>query len=87
MTTDQLLTAEEVLERITELRSDDIKAFNNLPQRFIEGRKGNRIPSTSSDVLDTDLKGDINYEIGFFYILMDDGSGGLTWRKGTLNPV
>lgn len=76
-----LVDTVEVLDRIVELRSDDIKEFNNLPQRFVGGRKGTRIPSSSTDVIGADLEGDINYDATHLYILLNTGGGNLAWRR------
>lgn len=78
---DNVITLEESVNRMVELRADDIKQFEDLPERFVGGRKGTRIPSSSSDVLDTDLEGDINYDTTHLYILLDAGGGSLAWRR------
>lgn len=76
---------EEVIERIVELRFEDLTDWNNLPQRFVGGRKTNRIPSSSVDVLASDLEGDIAVDgpNNFLYILVDN-AGTLVWRRITL---
>jgi len=76
-----LISADDVINRMTELRNNDIGDFNNLPNRFIAGRKGDRIPSSSTDVVSTDNEGDINYDSTHLYILLDTGSSVLAWRR------
>lgn len=68
-------------QEIVRLRQEeDLSDFDNLPQRFIGGRKITRIPSSSADVVSADLEGDINYDASFLYILLDS-AGTLVWRR------
>ncbi len=75
---------EEFNDIVVGSREDDIREFNNLPNRFVSGRKVERIPSSSTDVLASDKVGDINYTSDSFYVLLDDG-GNLVWRVGSLS--
>jgi len=73
----------EVLREIVRIRDSDRDAFDNLKGRFIAGRRVSRIPSGSSDVLDSDRLGDFTTDADYIYILVDD-SGSLAWRRSSL---
>ena len=83
-------TAEDLVDfaqEITRLREiEDVPDFTNLTQIFVSGRTTTRIPSTPTDVLETDNQGDIVTDgaNGFEYKLVDV-SGTLTWDRRTLN--
>lgn len=70
------------LRDIARSRRTDIDEFNNLPQRFIEGRlRVNRAaPSSVTDVSSTDRVGDIVRTTTYTYTLIDD-SGTLKWDR------
>lgn len=55
----------ELLRIITRERTNDISEANNYKNVFMRGRRVGRIPSSSSDVLDTDKINDFN--------IIDDG--------------
>lgn len=68
---------------MTRLRNtEDISEFDNLKNVFISGRKVEKVPSASNDVVATDREGDFNYDASYIYILIDNS--GLTWRRATL---
>lgn len=73
------LSTLESLNRIGTIREEDITAWNDLPQRFISGRKVDKVPSNSADVATDDNLGDFNYDASFIYLLVDDG--GPTWKR------
>lgn len=71
------------LREITSVRKDDITQIGNLVNIFIQGRKVGKIPSASNDVTDGDKVGDINWDISYLYILVDNAGTG-TWRRAAL---
>lgn len=71
-----------VMEFIIRERQYDVQDWNNLPQRFMLGRKVGKVPSSSADVAATDKIGDFNYDASYFYILVDNS--GAAWRRATL---
>ena len=75
----------DVLEEIIRLRQDeDVPDFTNLPNVLLTGRKIQRTPSSSADVVaGTDRENDFNWDTSFLYILVDN-SGTLVWRRATL---
>lgn len=73
----------DVLNKITEIRKQDIVEFRNLEQRFIRGRKVNKIPTSSTDVVTGDLLGDFSFSDTNLYILVNSG-GNLEWRTAAL---
>lgn len=72
-----------ILTDIGRQRDQDIREFNNLTNRFMRGRKVSKIPTSSSDVDDSDRVGDFNFDASYFYILVDN-SGTNTWRRAAL---
>lgn len=68
------------LEAVSKERKTDLEDWNNLPSRFLKGRKVGKIPTSSTDVSVEDRLGDINYDASFFYILVYDGSNNV-WRR------
>lgn len=73
-----------VLREILLVRSDDITQFTNLDSRFLPGRSTERVPSSNSDVVATDEKGDVVNDSTYEYKLVDD-SGTLKWDRRTLD--
>ena len=74
----------EVLEEIIRLRQDeDVPDFTNLSDVFVSGRKIQRTPSASNDVVSGDRENDFNWDASFLYVLIDN-SGTLEWRRSTL---
>lgn len=64
-------------------RTTDLDDYNNLPKRFVKGRKVDKIPVSSTDVTPEDRLGDINYDASFLYILVYDGNNNV-WRRSAL---
>jgi len=64
-------------------RQTDLEDWNNLPKRFVQGRKVNKIPTSSADVSPDDKAGDVNFTPTFMYILVYDGSVNV-WRRVAL---
>lgn len=64
-------------------RSNDVNDFNNLKNIFMSGRKVNKIPTESTDVLPSDRVGDMNYDDNYIYLLVDN-SGNPQWRRVAL---
>lgn len=73
----------DTLKRVLDERNNDIAEWDNLPQRFVAGRKVARTPSGSSDVTVSDCLGDINYDANYLYILVDN-AGTYVWRRVSL---
>ena len=81
----QIYGTEDILtfcESVKRERVTDLEDWDNLPKRFISGRKVGKIPATSADVTSEDRLGDINYTTSFFYILVyDDVNAVNVWRR------
>jgi hypothetical protein len=73
-----------VVRDMVKKRSDDVDDYNNLPNRFMSGRKVGKIPTSSTDVVATDNIGDFNYTSTSYYLLINTGTTA-EWRKFTLN--
>ena len=73
-----------VLRDIIRKRESDRSEFNNLRGHFIAGRKVTRVPSSSTDILDTDRIGDLTATAEYIFIVVDDGSGNPVWRRASL---
>ena len=70
------------LDFVRQERVTDLQDWDNLPKRFVSGRKVNKIPTSSSDVTSEDILGDINYTTSFLYILVYDNINNLNvWRR------
>lgn len=66
-------------------RTQDISDFENIKRTFIAGRRVlGRVPSSSADVVDGDVIGDVSYTTTFLYILMDN-AGTPVWRRVALS--
>ena len=72
------------LNYMVRARKDDITEFDNLGNVFISGRKVDRIPTGSTDIVATDSVGDFNYDENYIYILVIDGSSNIVWRRASL---
>lgn len=77
-----LADALKMLNFIVRERQTDVVEYNNLPQRFIGGRKVGKVPSASNDVAADDKLGDLNYDVDYLYILVDN-AGTAEWRRFT----
>lgn len=64
---------------IQRLREDDISDFSNLVNVFMSGRKVNKIPASSADVVAGDRVGDFNYSAAYLYLVVDNT--GAEWRR------
>ena len=74
------------LNSVLSTRERDIQDYFDLPQQFIGGRKVSKIPTSSADYnSDTDLVGDVNYDLSYLYILVDNGAGSAVWRRVSLS--
>lgn len=80
-------TLDQVIDTLTDItnkRKDDISVIKSLPDNFIAGRKVNKIPTSSADVVPgIDLIGDISYNASFLYILINN-AGTPVWRRAAL---
>lgn len=68
------------LKQISRLRQEDVQEFTNLQNTFLAGRKVNKIPSASIDVIQTDRVGDFNVTTDYAYYLINN-SGTAEWRR------
>ena len=64
-----------------------IRRYNDLAERFslltdvlIQGRLTDRVPTSSSDIVDGEKVGDINFQNDYIYILTDN-AGTPAWRR------
>lgn len=73
----------ELLRSITEERTNDIRDFDNLQNKFMAGRKVGKIPANSADIDPTDRLGDFNTDADYLYIVIDDS--GAAWRRVALS--
>ena len=70
------------LQEIARLREqEDISDFNNLPQRFVGGRTGTRVPTDPDSVLATDEVGDVVNDSLYEYKLVEETSGTARWDR------
>lgn len=75
---------EKLLLAITKERRSDIRAFDNLVNVFISGRKVDKIPTAANDVSADDRLGDFNYSASYLYLCVDN-SGTTEWRRTALS--
>lgn len=68
------------INRIAQIRDEDIQDFNGLSSKFIQGRKVKKVPTAYDDVAAGDRLGDFNFDSGYEYRLIDD-SGTLKWAR------
>lgn len=73
----------ETLKFIIQERKSDIRDNSNLTNIFVSGRKSGKIPSSSTDITADDKVGDINYDVNYLYICVDN-SGTAVWRRVAL---
>lgn len=64
---------------IQRLRDEDLQNYNNLPNIYMQGRKVNRLPASSADIISGDRVGDFNYTTNYFYIIINNA--GASWRR------
>lgn len=67
---------------VTRYRQYDVADFDNLPSIFMSGRKVGKIPTSSTDVVDSDRIGDFNYTSSYLYLCVDNA--GAAWRRISL---
>lgn len=65
LTPDNPVDQKEFMRVVTRERTNDIKEFENLQNRFMAGRKVGKIPASSSDISPSDKLNDFN--------IIDDG--------------
>lgn len=75
-----LASVRDVIEFITRERVNDKRDWDNLPSKYILGRKVARVPSASSDVIAGDRVGDFNVDLTYAYYLVDN-AGTAVWRR------
>lgn len=73
-----------VLERIVELRDEDVSYFSNLNQFYVSGRLVQRVPTSSSNVLAGDNVGDISFTSTYLYVLQNV-LGTPAWLRAALS--
>lgn len=71
----------DALQNISRTRQDDQTQWNNLQNIFIAGRKVNKVPASSTDIVGTDNIGDYNATASYLYLCVNDGSGNAVWRR------
>jgi hypothetical protein len=69
----------DVLRSIARERLNDLVEWDNLPERFMRGRKVSKVPSASTDTTGS-REGDINYDASYLYICVNN-AGTLVWRR------
>jgi len=79
----------EWIDTVISERNTDRRDFDNLPNIFINGRnrtllENRAVPSSSTDVVSTDTKGDFMVTTTYLYILVDN-SGSYVWRRVALS--
>ena len=75
---------EKLLLAITKERRSDIRAFDNLVNVFISGRRVDKIPTAANDVSADDRLGDFNYSASYLYLCVDN-CGTTEWRRTALS--
>lgn len=80
--TDDLQNHSAVLRSIARERLADVQDWDNLPERFVRGRKVAKVPSASTDTTGS-REGDFNYDTSYLYICVNN-AGILTWRRASL---
>ena len=61
-------------------RINDVNDRNSFPQQFIGGRRTARVPSSSTDVENTDAVGDVCITSTYVYFLIN-ASGTIEWVR------
>lgn len=77
------MNADELLRELPRLWNELVDELDNQPNVFLRGRKVDRIPSSSADVLATDQENDFNWDASHIYVLIDNS--GLSWRRTALS--
>lgn len=84
--TDEMTDLKEVIgwiRYVNKERPNDVNDFTNLQNRFMAGRKVAKVPTGASDVDPSDRVGDFNYDVSYWYILVDN-AGTAEWRRAAL---
>lgn len=79
LTPDNPVDQKEFMRVVTRERTNDIKEFENLQNRFMAGRKVGKIPAGAATA-STDKLGDFSYDENYFYIVVNN-SGTAEWRR------
>lgn len=77
-------TRESDLKSLSRSWEDMRIKFLGLKDVLLRGRKVTRVPSSSADVLATDVEGDISFSASYMYVLVNNG-GTLVWRRVALS--
>lgn len=67
------------LRNVSRERIADVQDWNNLPNRFVGGRKVAKVPSSSADITGS-RAGDFNVTDAYAYFCLDN-AGTLVWRR------
>lgn len=67
---------------VTRKRKDDIGEVDNFANIFISGRKVAKVPTASTDTIDSRV-GDFNYDAAYLYVCVDV-AGSAAWRRVAL---
>jgi hypothetical protein len=78
---DSNASLKEVLDFIIRERGRDVQDFGNLPSTFIGGRKVNKIPSGTTDIVGS-FVGDFSATTAGVFIAVNESST-VSWRKLT----
>lgn len=76
---------EYFLSIISRERKNDVRAWNNLKNQFLSGRRNGRIPATATDVQEGDKLDDVVNDGAVKYTLVDVGGGVLKWDRRSLD--
>ena len=80
---------ESWLNRISQLRGiEDLPDYINQKNIYVSGRSTTRVPSSATDVVATDRKGDVVYatDATYMYTLVDN-MGTLVWARIALDTA
>lgn len=69
---------------VTRLREEDVSMIDNLPKVYARKSARTVAPTSSTDILPNDAKGDGIYLNGFLYVVIDN-SGSLKWQRVALS--
>lgn len=76
---DDLRSALDVLDKISQIRADDQTKWDNLTQQFILGRRVAKVPTSSSDTSGSAV-GDFNVTTTFAYYCVNN-AGTAQWVR------
>ena len=73
------------LQKISQLRGEDVKQNDDFDATFLTARKVAKVPSASNDiVVGIDRENDFNWDGSFLYFTINV-AGTLVWRRITAN--